>query len=195
MKTLIAVMLLTSLSVAHAETATVDQFINGILSISEKQCTHKGVLEKELADQQKKMEAHAEKSAEKTICECVPNQYKKLKSTLSKVELQTEISDTDFKAKYLPAVINPCAAAQLKATYADGCAERVAQFRPNSVNYCSCILRNLSTLSDAEIAKLGRDSADYTPMLEDAKNRGLTPPEQPETVKRFAAMDASCINE
>jgi hypothetical protein len=172
--------------------ATTNQFINDILSTAESKCAVRGELEKKYEAQGKKAEAYSVKNAEKMICECMPNQARKVKSSLSKFQGEAKITETQFMKKYMPEIVNKCAAEQLRSTYADGCSERFAIIKKNSENYCTCMSRYLGEIPDAEATKIGMESANYLPLAADAKKRGLPPPEKPPLIKSFMEKEASC---
>jgi hypothetical protein len=182
-------------SASHGQTtATVDQFLNGFLAMSKTQCSRSGTdsLAKQYEDQGRKAEAHSMRSAEKSVCSCMPERVRWLQSTLTKEERSTKLSEAEFTKKFLPEIANKCAADQQRSTYGDGCADRLAKFRPNTEAYCSCMTSRLSELSDAELAQAGTDSADYAPRAAEAKRQGVSLPEQPPALKRMAAIDSSC---
>jgi hypothetical protein len=175
-------------------TATVDQFLNSFISISRSKCSGGGAesLATTYEQQGRKAEAHSIRSGEKSICSCMPERVRWLQSTLSKEERARKLSEAEFTTKYLPEIAYKCGADQLKSTYGEGCADRFAKLRPNSDAYCSCMSRQLSEISDADLGQLASDSADYAPLAMEAKKRGAPPPERPPALKRFASLDSSC---
>jgi len=188
------VMLVGHISSVQADTVvTVDQFLNSYLSVAQAQCSKRDdSLAQQYENQGKKAEAHSIRSAAKTVCSCGPERARLLQSILSKEEKATKLSEADFTKKYLPQIVNKCAADQLKSTYADGCTDRFGKLRSNPDSYCSCMSHRLNELSDTELAQLGNDSSDWAPRAAEAMKRGLPLPEQPPTLKRFASIDASC---
>lgn len=175
---------------------TVDQFLSGLLSMSSTQCQGNGEAQAKLYESNGKLaEAHSIRSAEKMLCECMPEQIKEVRAKLSKMEKSHRISEAEFSKVYLPAVMNTCVGEQFRSTYGSGCAERFARFTTKSGPFCSCMSRRLSTVTDAEVAVIGKASADYLPLAAEAKRRGQPAPEKPAALQAFGAIEASCLNE
>ena len=198
MKNLLPALTIACLSLSsNAQTiGTVDAFYSGFLTISSGQCQGKGEAQAKLYESNGQLaEAHSIRVAEKMICECIPAKIREIRATLSKAEKSRRISEADFSKNYLPAAMNPCVGAQLRSTYGNGCAERFARFTSKSASFCSCMSRKLAEVSDAEIADVGRASADYLPAVAEAKKRGQPAPEKPASLQAFGAIEASCMKE
>ena len=181
---------------AHAEPqATTDDFLKAFLKMSETQCYGKSPQTSALETSGRLIEAYALKSGHKLLCECVPSQLRKLQSTLPIKELKIKHSESSFTKQFLPQLIGPCGAEQLRATYSDGCSTRYAGIKPNSSQYCACMFKYASQLTDADAMQVGSDSSEYIPIAADAKKRGVPAPVQPESLKKFAAADSSCTAE
>jgi len=132
-------------------------------------------------------EAHSIRGAVKMLCECMPEKIGEMRKILSKAEKRRRVSEAEFSKNYLPAAMNPCVGAQLRSTYGSGCAERFGRFTSKSANFCSCMSRKLAEVPDAEIADVGKASADYLPAVAEAKKRGQPAPEKPAALQAFGA--------
>lgn len=195
MKTVFLAIVLSFLGVRVAGATpmyAVDRFLNDTVSIAEVKCRDRGALEREYAKQGKIAEARSFKLAEATLCDCMPARIKELKTSLSKSMLQQKMTEAEFQNRYVPQIVNTCAAEQLKSTYGEGCAEAFSTRIKDSATYCGCVHQSLSLLTDSDIAQIGSESADYVPRAADAQKRGAPPPEQPPAVRRFSAIDAAC---
>ena len=126
-----------TLSVAQSETRlTVDQFIAGLVSMSAAKCQNPDDrLAKQYESQGRKAEAHSIRSAEKMICECMPARAKNLRSSLSPTDRGRAVSEAEFTSRYMPGIVNACAAAQLRSTYGEGCSDRFTGRIPQAEKY------------------------------------------------------------
>ena len=185
--------LLSHLSSAHAEAyASVDSFLRGISSEAQARCPNLRKLSERFEVEGKAAEAESTRQAVKNMCECMPAQVQVAFSTLPPSELNSKVSETNFLKRFKPQIIDKCAAEQFKATFSDGCPERMAKISSNSKGYCTCWTRELEELSDTDIADMGIAAADYIPRAAEAKKKGLPSPEQAPLMKRFFAIDALC---
>lgn len=174
---------------------TVDQFLSSLSSLSTSKCRNRGALAEEFEAQGKAAEARSVRQVETSLCECMPAQLQTLRASLTTKELQRRVTESEFQARYVPRIINKCAAGQLRSTFGDGCSALLAKFRTNSAAYCRCMLDTVSKLSDAEAAQIGKESSEYIPLAAEAKERGEQMPERPPGLRRFAGMEAACAHE
>jgi len=177
---------------AKAATATVDELISGILSMSGEKCRNRGQDAAALERDGKAMEARGLRNAEATICDCIPTRLRALQIQLSPTERSRRVTQQEFLDAYSPRYLNACAANSLRQSYGEGCPETIGSRKPNGAKYCSCMAAELSKLTDVEAAQLGGESAAYASIAAQAKTRGEATPARPPMLTRFAAFDASC---
>ena len=189
---LLAAGLLGFASIAAGQSATVEQTLDGLSAIHRSKCENRGALEKEFRAQNRIGESRSVRLAETMFCECVPAQVEALRGSLSQQAREQRMTEAEFQTQYMPRIVNKCAAEQMRSTYAEGCSEQFAASQKNSAAYCQCMHQAVSRLPEADIAQIGLDSSDYLPRAAEAKKRGEPPPEQPVSVKRFAAIHAGC---
>lgn len=176
--------------------ATVEEFFDGMLSISTSQCARRGNKANELERQGKRVDADAIRDGEVTLCDCLPNRLRQVRASLSREERSLKITEAEFSSRYIPRALAPCTAESLRRSYGGaGCADRIARRKPNPAKYCSCMSTEVAKFSEAETMELGRESADYVPAAAEAKKLGRPAPVTPPLMKRMAAMDAACSRE
>ncbi len=193
-------MLLAFFSTAvAAQLMSADEFFRGYLSFSQTTCSADAAkaAEAKKGESQDIHLAYALKSGHKTICECVPARVRHLRATLPRTELDAKLSQNQLAAKYMPTIVNPCAAEQFKLTYsdADGCADRFVGMKPNPAKFCACMFNHVSKMNDVDIARTGTLVSSYLTLAADAKRRGAAVPMQPAAVKQFTETDAVCSAE
>ena len=190
----LALLLACSLCVAQPTTRlTVNQFLDGLLSMSAEKCQNRDdAPAKRYESQGRAVEAYAIRSGEKTICECVPNRIKNLRSNISSSDRDRVVSQAEFTTQYMPDIVNLCAAAQLRSAYGDGCVDRFNGKVSDAKTFCPCMSSKLQAVSDAEIAEIGGASADYLPLAAEAQRKGLPAPVKPQALVRFGAIEMSC---
>ncbi len=193
-------MLLTFFSNAvAAQLMSADEFFRGYLSFSQTTCSADATkaAEAKKGQSQDIRLAYAHKSVNRTVCDCVPARVKHLRATLPRTELDAKLSQNQLAAKYMPLIVNPCAAEQFKLTYsdADGCADRFVGMKPNPVKFCTCMFNHISKMNDVDIARTGTLVSSYLTLAADAKKRGVTAPMQPAALKQFTETDAVCSAE
>lgn len=173
-----------------AQTASIDQFLQGIRTEADNRCPDLKQLAEKRAAAGNQEEAEAIRSSMVSVCECMPAQAMTLRSTLSPEELASSISGTEFMQRFKPQLIDKCAATQAKAMLTQRCTNQT----PATANspHCQCLSDKIAALSDSEITDIGIAAADYLPRAAEAQKRGETPPEQPALINRFFAIDAEC---
>ena len=184
--------LVSPTTASQPATATVDQFISGILSISNEKCRHRGQAAAKFASEGKVMEARGIRIGEATLCDCMPTQLRALREQLKPAERAQRVTEAEFMKTYAPRYMNACAAESLRQSYGDGCAETIGARKPNGSKYCTCMATQISKFTDAEAAQLGEESAEYAPAAAEAKKRGQAVPPRPPLITRMAEVDATC---
>ncbi|MEY4560949.1 MAG: hypothetical protein RLZZ618_226 [Pseudomonadota bacterium] len=129
------------------------------------------------------------------MCECFPGEIRQLRASLSREDLSRPVSQTEFATKYMPRLINKCAANQLRSAYGDGCKERFASSARNSEKFCACMFDRIKEIPEENFFEIGLAMADYLSEAATAKERGLPAPAQPAALNQFSAIDASCKKE
>jgi hypothetical protein len=189
----VALLLLSvTMPVLSQPTATVEEFLDGLLSISASKCLRRGDLARDFERQGKTAQADGARNGEAMICDCMPNRMRQLRARLSRQERSLKVTEADFSVRYLSEIVAPCTGESVRRPYADGCVQRFARAKPNTAKYCSCMSREVASLTDVETMELGRESADYLPIAAEAKKQGRAIPDQPPLLKRMTEMDAMC---
>ena len=189
----IALLLLSvAMPVLSQPTATVEEFLDSLLSISASKCLRRGDLARDYERQGKMAQAEGVRNGEAMICDCMPNRMRQLRATLSRKERSLKVTEVDFSVRYLSNIVAACTGEGLRRTYAEDCVERFARAKPNTAKYCSCMSREVASFTDVETMDLGRESADYLPIAAEAKKQGRAIPDQPPLLKRMTEMDAMC---
>ncbi|MGL5003368.1 MAG: hypothetical protein ACRDAM_10560 [Casimicrobium sp.] len=178
-----------------APPSTVDEFLRGYQSFSRSKCA-------EASNSSKKENldirtAYALKSGHRNICECVPARVSQLRASLSPAERNAKLTAHELSEMFIPRIMEPCAAEQLRLTYsdADGCTERFAGLKANSAKYCACMFKHANDMSDKDAMHLGLESSNYTTLAAEAKRRGAAAPPQSTKLKQLFAKDIACSAE
>lgn len=181
------------LSAAYAQVLpTRGQYIDGTLSHLKTKCTEMPAAIKDFERQGKPLQAEALKDSLYTMCQCIPGHMQKVRATLSHSALNEKITESKFGEIATP-IVTQCSTEQLRQVYAPGCETRtIAKNKKNPVQYCACMFRTLSQMSDADIMQISQDALEFAPRSVEAKKRGLPEPAPPTTVQRMLSTDASC---
>lgn len=177
---------------AQATTATVDELVVGLLSISKQKCQGRGLGAAGFEREGKLAEARSVRIGEANLCDCMPARLQALREQLTPAERSQRVSGQEFMKNYAPRYMNACASESLRQTYGSGCAETVAARKANGPKYCACMSAEVSRYTDAEAVQLGQESADYTQAAAEARKRGQAAPPQPPMIARMAVADATC---
>jgi len=122
---------MSAIPAAHAQMATarVDELVANLVSMAEKKCAENqgNPLAKNLEAQGKLAEAFQVKTSIQTLCVCMPSHARALLKKLPAGAREARVSQDEFTRKYLPQIMNPCAADALKAAYGEGCATQVPE--------------------------------------------------------------------
>lgn len=198
MRTIIVATVVTLASVvssplaAQPATATVDQVVSGILSISKEKCRNRGQVAARFESEGKSMEARSIRIGEAMLCDCIPTRLKVLRGQLKPEERSKRVTEAEFVKTYGPRYVNACGAESLKQSYGDGCAESIGARKPNGAKYCACMAEHISRFTDSEVAQIGEESAEYAPAVAEAKKRGQAVPPRPPMLTRMAGVDSTC---
>lgn len=187
-----ALLIPASWSSAQPPSATVDQFIDGMLSISASKCLRRGDLSRDYDRQGKAAESDAARNGEIMICDCFPNRLRQLRTEVSRQERSVRVTEAEFSARYMSRIFAPCTGEGLRRTYSEGCIDRFRNSKQNPASYCTCMNQEIGRFTDLEAMELGRESADYMPLAAEAKKQGRPIPDQPPLLKRMTDMDAMC---
>src|SRR3954453_1560485 len=91
-----------STSAAQPTTATVDQFVTGILALSKEKCLNRGQGAARFEQDGKLMEARSIRIGEATLCDCVPARLRALRGQLKPKELSQRVTQEEFMKNYAP---------------------------------------------------------------------------------------------
>src|SRR5688572_29894778 len=94
------------------------------------------------------------KDAVQSLCVCLPTHTQTFKDTFSAEDLARTISREEFLVRFNPAVIDKCAAEQMRAMYGEECPRRFHKSGVNTAQYCSCMKQVVSGYSEAESAAI-----------------------------------------
>ncbi|MEJ0084812.1 MAG: hypothetical protein WDO72_03980 [Pseudomonadota bacterium] len=179
---------------AQMATARLDELLTNLVSMAEQKCAanKNNPLVKDLKAQGKAAEAFQAEVSIHTLCVCMPSRARALLKRLPASERETRVSQDEFTRKFLPRVVNVCAGEAMKAAYAEGCAERMAPYRPNTAKYCSCMAGRFDELSEAELSQMAKENAQYMPAAAAAKQKGLPLPKRTPALDQMKAFDEAC---
>ncbi|TDM09656.1 MAG: hypothetical protein C4K60_10605 [Ideonella sp. MAG2] len=176
--------------------ATPDQFFSAFAQRHETQCKQRGELERRYLHRGELVAAYAAKSAEVSLCDCMPQGLSALQKSLSKTTRETPVPLTEFAQKYLIPTSARCSAEGLHASYSlsEGCAQRHKSQFANPEGFCQCMQSAISALSDMEVYQSGQEGADFSEAYQKAKREGVPPPDPPEALKKLQAMGERCAS-
>jgi hypothetical protein len=169
----------------------VGAIIDSFISISSAKCGEsKGTSARDYKN--KPFEAYQMAEAEKMLCECLPARAKALKARLSQKERAAKLTEGAFSTTYMPEIVNQCAGALMKASYAGACSERFAMQVGDSAKFCACMVKFTNNLSDAQAAQLGGESAVYMPAAAQAGKKGEAIPPPPPLLGSMLDAQKAC---
>jgi hypothetical protein len=125
------------------------------------------------------------------LCTCMPERARQLRTEMPKEERDTPITEEEFTQRYTPAIVHPCAASMARRMYGDDCA-KLSMAANAGESYCPCMQSLLQSMSDAEVAQVGLDSADWAPRAAQAKKTGQSEPEKPPMLRQFMEKEVAC---
>jgi hypothetical protein len=176
---------------------TVDEILQGISTTFETQCKQQapGMQSRVIAFEAKgeKLAAFQMQQAEQNICHCLPDGLKAVRQRLKPDQLNERMTEAQFINRHGREVLDRCTAAMARAPYGEGCAERMPA-RPgmDAPKYCACMADKLKSVPDNELMQVGLDSAEYAPLLAEAKKAGLQAPQMPPALMHFTQINEAC---
>jgi hypothetical protein len=132
------------------------------------------------------------KDAVQSLCVCMPAKTEAWTSTLSAGDLERAVTGEEFLAFLHTAVIDKCAAEQMKSMYVAGCRQRFKGAGINVSRYCSCMKQVVSGYSDAMTAAIAAAASDYLPLAAEAEQGGEPPPPRPPILEAYYQADQDC---
>ena len=132
------------------------------------------------------------KDAVESLCHCLPQKTQAFKSTLSAEELARPVSAEEYIRRFNPAVIDKCAAEQMRNVYGDECHKRFRRSGVDVAAYCRCMEAVVNGYSEDAIAAIAAAASDYLPRAADAEKNGQPVPERPPTLEMYFQADQRC---
>jgi Regulator of ribonuclease activity B len=124
-------------------------------------------------------------------CTCMPERARQMRADLKPEVRDAPITDAEFTQHYAPDIAYHCAAKMARRMYGDDCAQLpVAEKASDS--YCPCMKGLVYSMSDADVAQVGLQSADWIPRAAEAKKAGQGEPEKPPLLKQFMEKEVAC---
>jgi hypothetical protein len=132
------------------------------------------------------------KDAVQSLCHCLPEKAQAFKATLSAEELAKPVSAEEYVARFNPAVIDRCAAEQMRNMYGDECHKRFRKSGMDVAAYCACMKNVVAGYSDDTAAKIAAAASDYLPAAAAAEKSGQFAPLRPPILEAYFAADQGC---
>jgi hypothetical protein len=132
------------------------------------------------------------KDAVQSLCHCLPEKTEAFKATLSAEDLAKPVSVEEYVARFNPAVIDKCAAEQIRAVYGDECHQR---FRKSGIDvklYCACMRNVVAGYSDDTTAAIAAAASEYLPQAAAAEKNGQPAPARPPVLEQYFQADQGC---
>jgi len=179
---------------AQMATARVDELLANFVSMADRRCAanKSDTVVKDLQAQGKAAEAFQAETSIRTMCVCMPSQARALIRKLPAAEREARVTQDEFNRRYMPRVVNHCAGEAMKAAYGEGCADRMAPYRPNTAKYCQCMASRFGELSAAELSQMAKENSEYMPAAAAAKQKGLPLPKRTPALDQMKAFDEAC---
>ena len=130
--------------------------------------------------------------AVQSLCVCMPGHTEALKSTLSAEDLARTVSEAEFLSLFNPAVIDKCAAEQMRAMYGEQCRKRFKKSEINVDRYCACMKEVANGYSDATTREIAAAASDYLPLAAEAEKNGQPVPPRPPVLEAYYQADQGC---
>jgi hypothetical protein len=175
-------------------TARLDELLPNFISSGQRRCTaaQSDPAVQNLRAQGKILEAYEAESSIHTVCVCMPTQARAMLKKLPAAQREARVTQEEFAQKYLPRIMNTCAGEAIKASYGEGCAERVGGYRRTPLEYCGCMKSRLDELTESELSQIAKDNAAYVPAATEARKKGLPLPKRPAALDQMKAFDEAC---
>jgi hypothetical protein len=132
------------------------------------------------------------KDAVQSLCVCLPEKTQAFRGTLSPEELARPIAEEEFLKVFNPAVIDRCAAEQMRAMYREQCRRRFKKTGVDTSHYCWCMNEVVSGYSDATTAAIAAAASDYLPLAAEAEQKGEPAPPRPPILEVYSQADQEC---
>jgi len=132
------------------------------------------------------------KDAVQSLCHCLPEKTQAFKSTLTPEELARPVSIEEYVGRFNPAVIDKCAAEQMRNLYGDECHKRFRKSGIDVAAYCACMKSVVSGYSDDTAAAISTAAADYLPQAAEAEKNGQPAPARPPVLEAYFQADQGC---
>lgn len=132
------------------------------------------------------------KDAVQSLCVCMPAKTAQWKSTLNDADLAREVTGEEFLSFLHTAVIDQCAAEQMKAMYGQGCRRRFKAAGIKVSSYCACMKEVVSAYSDAMTAAIAAAASDFLPLAAEAEKNGEPLPTRPPILESYYQADLGC---
>lgn len=132
------------------------------------------------------------KDAVQSLCHCLPEKTEAFKGTLSAAELAKPVSAEEYVARFNPAVIDRCAAEQMRNMYGDECHKRFRKSGLDVATYCACMKDVVAGYSDDTAAQIAAAASDYLPQAAEAEKSGQFPPPRPAVLEAYFRADQGC---
>jgi hypothetical protein len=124
-------------------------------------------------------------------CTCMPERARQVRADLKPEVRDAPITDAAFTQRYAPDIAYHCAAKMARRMYGDDCAQLPAAEKASD-SYCPCMKGLVYSMSDADVAQVGLQSADWIPRAAEAKKAGQSEPEKPPLLSQFLEKEVAC---
>jgi hypothetical protein len=132
------------------------------------------------------------KDAIQSLCHCLPEKTQAFKNTLSAEDLARPVSAEEYVGRFNPAVIDQCAAEQMRDMYGDECHKRFRTSGLDVAAYCSCMNNVVAGYSDDTAARIAAAASDYLPQAAAAEKNAQIAPARPPVLEAYFQADQAC---
>jgi len=132
------------------------------------------------------------KDAVQSLCHCLPEKTQAFRGTLTAEELARPVTAEDYVARFNPAVIDKCAAEQMRNMYGEECHKRFRKSGVDEAAYCACMKDVVNGYSDDTAAAIAAAAADYLPQAAEAEKSGQFAPVRPAVLESYFQADQRC---
>jgi hypothetical protein len=132
------------------------------------------------------------KDAVQSLCHCLPEKTQAFRNTLTEEELARPVTSDEYLRRFNPAVIDQCAAEQLRTLYGDECHKRFRKAGIDVAAYCSCMKSVVSGYSDDTSAAIAAAASEYLPLAADAEKSGQPAPARPPVLESYFQANQAC---
>jgi hypothetical protein len=132
------------------------------------------------------------RDAVQSLCVCLPEKAQAFRSSVSSEDLARPTSADGFLSRLNPAVIDRCAAEQMRAMYGEDCPERFTKEGMDAASYCTCMREVVNAYSEATTAAIAAAASDYLPAAAVAEQTGSPVPPRPPVLEDYFQADQQC---